>query len=432
MQRLTTIHCQLFKYHFMRKVVVLTLSMITLFVLGSCLKDKITHTYTIIRPVYKEKTEVYANIKSNAPQEMVSPGKICLYDNYIFLNEIDKGVHVIDNSNPSNPVVKCFINIPGNLDIIVKGNTLYADLYSDLVVVDITNPLAARFEKYIPHVFPNRIYTNGFAADSTKIIVDWIKKDTTVAYEPDPYRSWQLRDALLYSSGSAALAPTGAGSQTIGITGSMARFSIINNYMYCVNNSELRSFNITNTLNPQQVNISNMGWGIETIYPFQNKLFIGSSTGMFIYDITNPATPVKEGQFQHARACDPVIADGNYAYVTLHDGTECGNAVNQLDVVNVTDLSSTLLLRSYPMTHPQGLAKAGNLLFVCDGKSGLKMYDAAFPGGIIIKKQITGIEAYDAIAWNNNLIVVAKGGLYQYDYSNPDNLIERSRLLINR
>jgi hypothetical protein len=49
-----------------------------------------------------------------------------------------------------------------------------------------------------------------------------------------------------------------------------------------------------------------------------------------------------------------------------------------------------------------------------------------------MKKQVTGIETYDAIAWNNNLIVVAKGGLYQYDYSNPGNLIERSRLLINR
>jgi hypothetical protein len=153
---------------------------------------------------------------------------------------------------------------------------------------------------------------------------------------------------------------------------------------------------------------------------------------MFIYDISNPASPVKEGQFQHARACDPVITDGDYAYVTLHTGTSCGGATDVLDVVNIANLSNPNLLRSYPMTNPHGLAKAGNLLFICDGKDGLKMYDASLPGSIILKKQITGIETYDAIAWNNNLIVVAKDGLYQYDYSNPGTLVRKSKLSVNR
>src|SRR5258706_3123876 len=86
------------------------------FLFHSCMKDELTRTYTIMRPVYKNKSEVYANIKSNPPRAIENPGKIFLYGNYIFLNEIDKGVHIIDNSNPSNPVVKAFIDIPGNLD----------------------------------------------------------------------------------------------------------------------------------------------------------------------------------------------------------------------------------------------------------------------------------------------------------------------------
>src|SRR6266446_6677913 len=110
------------------------------FLLQGCLKDKLTQTYSILVPIYKAKDEVYGNIKSNVPQEIQSPGKIFLYGNYIFLNEIDKGVHIIDNSNPASPVEKAFIDIPGNLDIAVKGSTLYADLYTDLVVVDISNP----------------------------------------------------------------------------------------------------------------------------------------------------------------------------------------------------------------------------------------------------------------------------------------------------
>ena len=429
MQRKIYKRCQLFKYHFMRKIIILLL-LVSIYGLQSCLKDKITHTYTLVRPVYKTKAEVYANIKSNAPRAIEAPGKIFLYGNYIFLNELDKGIHVIDNTNPSNPVEKTFINIPGNLDITVKGNTLYADLYSDLVVLNISNPLAVRFEKSIAHVFPNRRYANGFIADSTLIIVDWIKKDTTVPYEI--YRSWgRVRtDVMLF--GSAAGAAPQASVPTVGIAGSMARFSIVNNFLYCVNDQQLRSFDIANTLDPHQVNSVNMGWGIETIYPFKNKLFIGSSTGMFVYDISNPSSPVREGQFQHARACDPVIADGDYAYVTLHTGTSCGGTANVLDVINVSNLAAPALLRSYSMTNPQGLAKAGNLLFVCDGKDGLKMYDASNPGSIILKKQITGIETYDAIAWNNDLIVVAKDGLYQYDYSNPNDLIKKSKLSLNR
>ncbi|HET9826539.1 MAG TPA: hypothetical protein VFP87_14465, partial [Chitinophagaceae bacterium] len=163
-----------------------------------CLKDKLTHTYSILVPVYKEKNEVYANIKSNPPSEIQFPGKIFIYGHYIFLNEINKGVHIIDNSDPSDPVAKAFIDIPGNLDIAVKGNTLYADLYTDLVVVDISNPEHTKFIKYIPNVFPERNYINGFISDNTRIIVDWIKKDTTVQMA-QPSGNYILYDAMLRS-----------------------------------------------------------------------------------------------------------------------------------------------------------------------------------------------------------------------------------------
>src|SRR5512139_3650253 len=82
------------------------------FFLQGCLKDKMTHTYTILRPIYQTKEAVKANIKSNLPKTIESPGKIFVYGNYVFLNEPDKGVHVIDNSNPTNPVKKAFIDIP--------------------------------------------------------------------------------------------------------------------------------------------------------------------------------------------------------------------------------------------------------------------------------------------------------------------------------
>lgn len=99
-QRSLINHCQLTKLPFMR-IRIFLLTVCTAFIFQSCLKDKILYTYTIARPVYEQKSVVYANIRSNAPQAVEHPGKIYLYGNYIFLSEVDKGVHIIDNSDPA-------------------------------------------------------------------------------------------------------------------------------------------------------------------------------------------------------------------------------------------------------------------------------------------------------------------------------------------
>ncbi|MBK5271144.1 MAG: hypothetical protein JJE22_09035, partial [Bacteroidia bacterium] len=126
------------------KKIIYILSLVSVVAFPSCLKDKLTKTYTVYEPVYRNKAEVLAEIGSNAPTDITSPGKIYQYGNYIFLNEINKGVHIIDNSNPASPVQRAFINVPGNLDIAVKGNILYADLFTDMITIDITDPLHSK------------------------------------------------------------------------------------------------------------------------------------------------------------------------------------------------------------------------------------------------------------------------------------------------
>ena len=398
---------------------------------SSCLKDKCTQTYTIFSPVYKTKQEVYAGIKSKPAQAIKNPGKITLFGSYIFLNEINKGIHVIDNSNPSAPKNLSFIEMPGNVDLAVKGSRLYADLYSDLITLDITNPQQVGLVKVSSNVFPYRTYSNGFVADTNRLIVDWNRKDTVVEINCSNNISfpWFVRtDAMLFSSTSSNANAAG----TVGINGSMARFALKNDYLYTVSNSDLKVFGLQNPDAPQQLQTVSVGWGIETIYPFKGQLFIGSNTGMFIYSIQNPAVPVRTGSFTHALACDPVIADDTHAYVTLRSGTNCRATINQLDVIDINNLQSPFLIKSYALTNPHGLAKEGNLLFVCDGKDGLKIYDATTPSNLKLIKQFTGFEAYDVIAWNNNALVVTKTALLQFDYSNANNIQQRSSIAIQK
>lgn len=398
---------------------------------SGCLKDNITRTYTLYRPIYKDKSEVLANVRSNSPQEINEKGKIFLYGSYIFLNELDKGVHIINNSNPAAPVREAFIDIPGNIDIAVRGTTLYADMYNDLLAIDITNPLQAQLKEVVPNIFPERYYGNGVSNNPSSVIVGWEKKDTTVEVRNAATfeRCGSCGYVLAASGGDRVSAPA---ASVPGIAGSMARFSIVNDYLYAVNTWSLNIIHIANPTEPVKVANTSVGSNIETIYPFKDKLFIGSNAGMFIYDISNPAAPVRQGQFAHARACDPVVADDDYAYVTLRSGTTCDGFANQLDVVNIKNVLAPTLIKTYPMTNPHGLARDGGLLFLCDGADGLKVFDATDVTSLKQLVHIKDLETYDAIAWNNNLIVVAKDGLYQYSYSSGSDLSLLSKISISQ
>lgn len=411
----------------LRSVVFMLLACTAVF--QGCLKDTASRTYTMFVPVYKTVAEVRSAIKNDVAMPVRNPGKLFVLGNYIFLNEIDKGIHVIDNTDPSAPVNKYFIAIPGNLDLAVKGNILYADLYRDLVTIDISNPAAIQVKKISEGVFPARTYSTWFVADPNRVIVDWIKKDTTVtAIGNEQLMLQDSRGAVFltaqFSSSTKATSP--------GVGGSMARFTLVNNYLYTVGNTDLNVFNISEPANPAFITTVNAGWRIETIYPFKNKLFMGARSGMFIVNIDNPALPVLQSQFTHATACDPVIAEGDYAYVTLHAGTACEGTLNELEIINVQNVESAYRVNSYTLTSPQGLSKSGNTLFVCDGIAGVKIFDATDVNNLKLIKTVDGIDAYDIIAQNNNAIVVGKDGLYQYDYSNLNNVKLRSKLTVSR
>ncbi|MEJ7586565.1 MAG: hypothetical protein WKI04_03275 [Ferruginibacter sp.] len=407
----------------------------TSFMLQSCVKDRLQTTYTYFVPVYKSKTAVWQSIKSAPPQALKTTGKLFLYGQYIFINEVNKGVHIIDNVNPLAPKNIAFIAIPGNLDIAVKNNTLYADLYTDMVTLDIKDPANVVLKKVTNKVFPERDYNNGFVPDSLQYIVGWEKRETRNKNGLDS----KLVVQDTFNNFSSAQDSRGAAAGVAGISGSMARFTIVNNYLYTAGRSFLTTFNITTNVNPVKEHVQTMGWNIETIYPLKDKLFIGAQTGMFIYSISDPASPAFLGSFSHACFNDPVIADDNYAYVTLRASTEasfCRGAIalqkNELDIVNISNILQPTLVKLYDMEEPQGLSKDGNLLFICDGKGGLKIYNAANVMDLKELKVINNIKPFDVICQNGLAIVVAEEGIYQYDYSNIDNIYQVSKMTIEK
>ncbi len=208
----------------------------------------------------------------------------------------------------------------------------------------------------------------------------------------------------------------------------MARFTVYENYLYAVNEYMLRLFNIADPADPKPDKEMYVGWNIETLFPYEQKLFLGSTTGMYIYSLADPSNPEFISIFRHASSCDPVVVEGNLAYVTLRAGNLCGDITSQLDVIDITDLTEPKLLKEYPMEEPYGLGIDSNVLFVCDGDAGLKVYNAVDP--LVIDQHMIaryeGINAWDVIPLGNVLIMIGTDGLYQYDYTDPEHIKELS------
>lgn len=404
-----------------------------LFLMASCVKDDCSRvmTYTKHTPVYKSLDEIRVDPTVEPARDLKNPGKIYLYGNLILINEKGEGVHVIDNANPSAPAKLAFISIPGNIDIAMSGNTLYADNYIDLLAIDVSNIQNARLKKRVQNAFPD------FGSDpdlgilvayNSEEVTEEVKCDDQNAMMQAQQSQWQANDMMAMNNATNAGVSAnvgGAGREAIGIGGSMARFGINGQNLYVVDNQNMHIFDISNTEDPTRVNQVNvgMGWGIETIFPYQDKLFIGSNTGMFIYDNSNPQNPTYLSEFQHADVCDPVFVDGNFAYVTLRSGTNCNGFSNQLDVVDITNITNPTLVSSTEMHNPHGLTVEDDKLYLCDGSDGFKVFDVANKQAIGQNELFhdSSIPAYDAITIPraDAVLVIGKDGFYQYNTSNP-------------
>ncbi|PSR54892.1 hypothetical protein AHMF7605_15985 [Adhaeribacter arboris] len=400
-----------------------------------------TYTYKVYEPVYQTRAELLATIGSRPAEPLQNTGKIYAIGDYILVNEVNRGIHVIDNSNPSKPQNSSFISIPGNVDMAVRNQVLYADAASDLVVFDFSNPITVKLKKHIENVFePAPIFSSSGAIiplDPSKgLIIDYKERVITEKRKCDeivPNNNVLVNDGAVnflnnnvksnYTSGS-----TGQG-------GSMARFTINGNYLYTVGSSKMDIFNLADPGNPQKGTPVILGGGIETIFPYQNKLFIGSNAGMLIYSLANPAIPTYLGSYSHLKACDPVVVEGNYAYVTLRTNTTnwCGSTnTNQLDVVDISNTAMPQIRKTYPMQNPHGLGIDKSTLFICEGSYGLKVFDASNPDKITANQlsYLKDWHAFDVVPLGKNLLVVGEDGFRQYEYSDPKNLKFLSKISV--
>ncbi|MEM6865410.1 MAG: hypothetical protein AAF575_09510 [Bacteroidota bacterium] len=385
--------------------------------------------YVVARPLILSKADFANGVDIVPPQPIDESGKVYTYGDYIFINDKSRGIHVVENSNPQQPVKIAFIEIPGNVDISIKDNFLYADSIMDLIVLDISDITDIQQVNRLENVLREGVIFP-FEAD----IVEY----GSYNYETDVLVGWETvterrliadvrTDDLFFTDEAVLAANDSAGT---GEGGSLARFKIVGEFLYAVDSHTINVFDISDLENPKDMEDVYAGFDIETIFNRGEHLFLGSMRGMYIFDISSPATPTFVSEFQHGTACDPVVVDGDYAYVTLRGGNGCGALESGLFIVDISNIENPILTTSYPMEEPYGLGVREEKLFICDGSSGLKVYDKTNVEEITLLNHFKDIVTFDVIPLESHLIMVGDDVLYQYEYLD-DNIRLISQIGLN-
>lgn len=406
----------------------------TLCILCGCSDSDNTEiiTYKIHEPVFMDAKIFRNSVKiSVIPQVITQQGKICFYEGFLYISEPDKGIHIIDNSTPSNPKNIGYIELMGNADLSIRNNRLYADSYIDLVWFDISNPAKPELKGRLENVFEKALppmedfrYGYDYAMcfpdnDNKGIVISWTLVERTERVTRHPGGCYET-----------ALGNSGKGAN--GLNGSMSRFGLYQDYLYSVINNSMSIFNLSGDIPVKSVDNIYIGWDVETVFNYKDNLFMGTPTGMLIYSIKDPLKPEYQSSLTHVYGCDPVVVEDDMAYVTIHSGNVCGQNTNELFIVDVSDVKKPKQIVSYTMTNPKGLGIDNGTLFLCD--NGLKVYNSDDPQKLMSNQLAhhKGMDGFDVIPHNNVLMMIADDGLYQYDYSDLQNIKQISRLAIEK
>lgn len=385
---------------------------------SSCNSDDTPNEQAVFAvPIVKSLATIRSSVTVSGARTTQSDGKIYVTENYLFYIAQEEGIHVFDNHNPAAPQNIAFISLDGVHDIAVKNNTLYADNYTDLTVFDISDiqnihliqTLENAVTFYPSYPESAEFYDYTVTAGPNELVVGFQLEIRNRPYGQE-----------LILAGDALGAFESANGNSIGTGGSYAKFQINNNALYTIDSYQLKVFNITDPLNAFfDKAVTMMDWfgggQFETLFLQKETLFVGSTTGMHVVDASDEFNPYFVSTFSHATSCDPVVVFYNTAYITIRGGNSCGAIEDQVNVIDVSDMASPILLSTTLVQQPYGLGIKNNVLYVCCGSEGLKVFDASDSSNLVLKNSYTD-NVTDVIPLDTHLIAVGTNQIIQYSY----------------
>lgn len=206
--------------------------------------------------------------------------------------------------------------------------------------------------------------------------------------------------------------------EDLSVNGSLSRFAIYQNHLYCLNANKLQIYDARIAENPTYLKSILIDFGLETIFIHNGILYIGANNGIHVLDLAIPSSPNYRSKIEHMVARDPVVVSGRYAYSTTHS-PQFGGRLTTYDAQNPDNL---IEVHSISMLNPSGLAVKDGFLYVCD-EEGVFTFELSSPNLPTQVGQLSTIpNPKDVMLIGGSMLVSAESGFYILDYSNPANL----------
>lgn len=220
------------------------------------------------------------------------------------------------------------------------------------------------------------------------------------------------------------------------LSGSYATMLPVDGFLYVVDDTDITTYDIEDSLNPVLIDKQNVGFEIESLFHYDGVLLIGSTTAMHIFTIDENGIPLRQSETEYTfsineewTSCDPIVANDKYAFVTLstsqfvEEGCFSWNRVaNDLRIYNIENFQEPELISITEMDFPKGLALTGDYLFVCEGNLGIKLFDVSNKNQPIVIWSDLTFESFDVILKDGLMMVVGPDALRQYDYTDINNI----------
>ncbi|MBL7973450.1 MAG: hypothetical protein JNJ85_00965 [Candidatus Kapabacteria bacterium] len=141
-------------------------------------------SYSSYQPILTDRTSL-DKIAFTKPEKVINAGKVYVYNNYVLLNEVDKGFHIIDNTDPVIPVNIGFLSVIASHDAVIRQNVLYCDNATDLISIDVTDFAKPKVVGRIKNVFPEQTPPDGlplspenvpYNKPANTVIISWRKR----------------------------------------------------------------------------------------------------------------------------------------------------------------------------------------------------------------------------------------------------------------
>ena len=310
-----------------------------------------------------------------------------------FLSELEKGIEIIDISDPTHPVSAGKCSTDGSaISATAVGDRLYsADREDGLQVIDVSNPSSpALLGEWGMNCYPSAIAMSGnrgyIASENGGLrIVDFsnpvqpalIGRCDTGGYAYDVAVSGNYAYVTDYDNGlqvfdvSNPAKPTQAGSCVCG--GRARGLAISGSCAYVVYGAGLAALDISDCTSPRPVGKLLMPDGPWDITVAGRYAYLASSlSGLYILDLADPLCPAFVGQIETDGNARDTVVRGDYAYVADFSG-----GLKIIDVSNPR--SPTLTGTCYTGKNAFGVAVSGDYAYLAVGPDGLQVVDISDP-----------------------------------------------------